>query len=40
MLGLIIGILLIVILGGFAVFACYLSSGCSRYEGYERKRKK
>jgi hypothetical protein len=39
MLGLIIGILLIVILGGFAVGACIISSGCSKYEGYEREKK-
>lgn len=39
MINLIAGILLIVILGGFAVGACIISSGCCKYEGYERKKR-
>ena len=36
MLGTIVGLLLILVLGVFSVFACIVSSKCSRYEGYER----
>ena len=41
MLDIIIGILLIIVfilLGVFAIGACIISSGCSKYEGYERKK--
>lgn len=37
MLDIFAGIVLLIFLGAFAVAACWLSSGCCRYEGYKRK---
>ena len=39
MIDLIVGIIFIVCLGVFAIAACIISSGCCRYEGYERDKK-
>jgi hypothetical protein len=37
MLDIIIGLLIMLGLGIFAAAACWLSSGCCRYDGYKRK---
>lgn len=36
MLDVIIGILIIAILGTFAICSCIVSSNCNKYEGYKR----
>jgi hypothetical protein len=37
MLNIIISLIIMIGLGIFAVAACWLSSGCCRYDGYKRK---